>query len=172
MTDPAIVSRWQWRVLNIASLSGKGRASAYCGAEATTHMAFLDFLKKRQQQTVAPKPQQTETAKQMYGREAAVESAAVKPVTPELKAQAARVMTAMDKASHHLQPASAKTASETAGSPAAQLQNQHGQGSAQPALSPTDGANGKTVTQDQVKPLPTPKKPQQTMARQSASWER
>ena len=134
-------------------------------------MAFLDFLKTRQQQTAAPKPQ-TEAAKQMYTREAGQELAAVKPVTPELKAQAARVMTTMDKASYHLQAASSKAAPETAGSPAAQLQNQHGQDKTQAALSPTDGASGKTVTQDQVKPLATPKRPQQVVTRQAPSWDR
>jgi hypothetical protein len=140
-------------------------------------MAFLDFMRGRQakgQQADAQKPQQPkpETAKQMYARETAQQSAAVKPVTSELKAQAARVMATMDKASQHVQSASANAAPGTAGSPAAQLQNQHGQGKTQAALSPTDGASGKTVTQDQVRPLETPKRPQQTTARRPPSWER
>ncbi len=137
-------------------------------------MAFLDFLKKRQQQTTQPKPEQPkpETAKQMYTREAAAESAAVKPISPEIKAQAARVMATMDKASQYAQPPSPRIAPETAGSPAAQLQNQHGQGKTQVALSPTDGASGKTVTQDRVRPLETPSPKQQTVARRPPSWER
>ena len=140
-------------------------------------MAFLDFIKSRmanRQQADAPKPQQSkpETAKQMYTREAAAESAAVKPISPEIKAQAARVMATMDKASQYAQPPSPRIAPETAGSPAAQLQNQHGQGKTQVALSPTDGASGKTVTQDRVRPLETPSPKQQTVARRPPSWER
>lgn len=140
-------------------------------------MAFLDFIKNRMakgRQADAPKPQQSkpETAKQMYTREAAAESAAVKPISPEIKAQAARVMATMDKASQHAPHPSPRIAPETAGSPAAQLQNQHGQGKTQTALSPTDGAAGKTVTQDQVRPLETPKHAQQTVARRPPSWER
>ena len=135
-------------------------------------MAFLDFLKRGQparQQAEAPKP---ETAKQMYTREAAVESAAAKPITPEIKAQADRAMATMKKASQHVPPASPGVSAEAAGSPAAQLQNQHGQGKTQAALSPTDGASGKTVSQDQVRPLETPKPKQQTVARRPPSWER
>lgn len=137
-------------------------------------MAFLDFLKQRQaerQQTQATKPQ-PETAKQMYTREAARDNAAIKPVTPELRAQAARVMSAMDKASYHMQASSAQTAPATAGNPAAQVQNQHGQDRTQAALSPTDGVAGKTVTQDRVKPLETPKPKQQTVPRRPPSMER
>lgn len=133
-------------------------------------MALLDFLKKRRQQTAQPKTQ-PETAKQMYTREAAQQTAA-KPITPEIKAQADRAMATMNKASQHVQAASSAAAPETAESPAAQLQNQHGQGKTQAALSPTDGASGKTVSQDQVRPLETPRKPQQTVARRPPSWER
>ncbi len=137
-------------------------------------MAFLDFLKRGQaarQQAETPKPK-PETAKQMYTREAAGESAAVKPITPEIKAQADRAMATMKKASQHVQPSSPGASAEAAGSPAAQLQNQHAQGKTQAALSPTDGASGKTVSQDQVRPLETPKKPQRTVARRPPSWER
>lgn len=136
-------------------------------------MAFLDFLKQRQasgQQADAPKPQ-TETAKQMYTREAAQRAAAVKPITPEIKQEAERAMTMLSKASQHAS-SSRTVAPEAAGGAAAQRQNQQVQGNAQPALSPTDGMKGKTVGQDEVRPLPTPKREQPTVVRRPPSWER
>ena len=140
-------------------------------------MPFLDFIKNRnvsQQQSVANKPQdqKPETAKEMNSREAAQEKAAEKPITPEIKAQADRAMATINKASQHLQPQPAPAAPD-GGSPAAQLQKQNHQEEAQPALSPTDGAAGKTAAQDKEK---APEKPvsrnPQTVPRRPPSWER
>jgi len=140
-------------------------------------MAFLDFIKNRnvsQQQSVANKPQdqKPETAKEMHSRQAAQEKAAEKPITPEIKAQADRAMATINKASQHLEPQPAPAAPD-GGSPAAHLQKQNHQEKAQPALSPTDGAAGKTAAQDKEK---APEKPvsrtPQTVPRRQPSWER
>jgi hypothetical protein len=138
---------------------------------------FLDFIKNRnvsQQQSVANKPQdqKPETAKEMHSRQAAQEKAAEKPITPEIKAQADRAMATINKASQHLEPQPAPAAPD-GGSPAAHLQKQNHQEKAQPALSPTDGAAGKTAAQDKEK---APEKPvsrtPQTVPRRQPSWER
>ena len=140
-------------------------------------MPFLDFIKNRnvsQQQSVANKPQdqKPETAKEMHSRQAAQEKAAEKPITPEIKAQADRAMATINKASQHLEPQPAPAAPD-GGSPAAHLQKQNHQEKAQPALSPTDGAAGKTAAQDKEK---APEKPvsrtPQTVPRRQPSWER
>ena len=140
-------------------------------------MALLDFIKNRnaaQQQSVANRPQEqnSETAKEMHTRQAAQEKAAERPITPEIKAQADRAMATINKASEHLQPQPAPAAPD-GGSPAAHLQKQNHQENAQPALSPTDGAAGKTAAQDKEK---APEKPvsrtPQTVQRRPPSWER
>ena len=140
-------------------------------------MALLDFIKNRnaaQQQSVANRPQEQkpETAKEMHTRQAAQDKAAERPITPEIKAQADRAMATINKASQHLQPQPAPAAPD-GGSPAAHLQKQNHQDNAQPALSPTDGAAGKTAAQDKEK---APEKPvsrtPQTVQRRPPSWER
>jgi hypothetical protein len=141
-------------------------------------MAFLDFVNNRQgaqQQAVAQKAQEQkpETAKEMYARQDAQHKAASKNITPEIKAQADRAMATMNKASGHAQSPAKRTAPETGSAPQAQLQNQSRQDKAQSALSPTDGAAGKTAIQDKEKaPEKTPQRAPQTMPRRPPSWER
>jgi len=142
-------------------------------------MAFLDFVNNRQaaqQQAVAQKSQEQkpETAKEMYTRQDTQEkTAASKPITPEIKAQADRAMATMNKASEHVQSPAKRTAPETGSAPQAQLQNQSRQDKAQEALSPTDGASGKTAIQGKEKaPDKTPQRAQQTVPRRAPSWER
>jgi hypothetical protein len=142
-------------------------------------MAFLDFVRNRQesqQQSVAQtsREQKPETAKEMYTRQDAQEkTAASKPITPEIKAQADRAMATMNKASEHVQSPAKRTAPETGSAPQAQLQNQSRQDETQEALSPTDGASGKTALQDKEKaPEKAPQRAPQTMPRRPPSWER
>jgi hypothetical protein len=141
-------------------------------------MAFLDFVNNRQaaqQQSVAQtsQEQKPETAKEMYARQDTKEQAAAKPITPEIKAQADRAMATMNKASEHVQSPAKRTAPETGSAPQAQLQNQSRQDKAQEALSPTDGAAGKTAIQGKEKaPEKAPQRAQQTVQRKPPSWER
>lgn len=142
-------------------------------------MAFLDFINNRQesqQRSVAQKSQEQkpETAKEMYARQDAQEkTAASKPITPEIKAQADRAMATMNKASEHVQSPAKRTAPEPGSAPQAQLQNQSRQDKTQESLSPTDGASGKTAIQGKEKaPEKAPQRAQQTVARKAPSWER
>jgi hypothetical protein len=139
-------------------------------------MAFLDFIKNRdasQQQPVADKSQESsQTAKEMYTRQAAQEKAAEKPITPEIKAQADRALATINKASQHLESAARPAAPESGGSPAAQLQKQDHQDKTQKALSPTDSGAGKTPSQENGKaPEKTQGRPS-TLPRPRPSWER
>lgn len=74
-------------------------------------MAFLDFIKNRQRQRDIETPQQPnpQTARELYAQRDAQEKASAKPISPEVKAQADRVMETLDKGSFHLrtEPAAA-----------------------------------------------------------------
>jgi hypothetical protein len=136
-------------------------------------MAFLDFIKNRnQQQPVAEKSQEQkpENAKQMYTREAAEQKAAEKPITPEVKAQADKAMGTMREFQQQGSP-SQPSVSEGS-SPNAHLQKQDYQDKAQHALSPTDGAAGKTASQEKTKAPEKQTERPQTIARRPPSWER
>ena len=67
-------------------------------------MAFLDFIKTRKQQAPGetPQPPNPQTAREMYTQRDAQEKASAKPISPEVKAQADRVMQTLDKGSFHL----------------------------------------------------------------------
>jgi len=137
---------------------------------------FIDWIKSRnaaRQQAVAEKPQERkpETAKEMYTRETAQEKTAQRPITPEIKAQADRAASAIKEGMQR--PSQAEPAApETGGSPTARLQKQDGQEKTQAALSPTDGAAGKTPSQESPKkPEKTTERPK-TIPRTPASWER
>jgi hypothetical protein len=138
-------------------------------------MAFLDFVKNRQQQ---PTPEQNqnqkpETAKEMYSRQSAQDKAEARPITPEIKAKADRAMATMNKASQHVDSQGKTEASESSGSPQAQLQKQHNQDKTQEALSPTDHTAGKTAGQENQKaPEQSTSRASQTVARRPPSWER
>ncbi len=141
-------------------------------------MGFLNWIKDRnaaRQQSVARKPQEQkpENAKEMYTRHDALERALAKPITPEIKAMADRVLATIEKASGQTQLPSATTTPESGGNPAALLQNQHRQDTSQNALSPTDGTAGKTAVEGKKS---APEKPvqrvPQTLPRRPPSWER
>ncbi len=138
-------------------------------------MKFLGWITKgnaARQQSVAEKPQMPETAKEMYSRQEAQEKAAARPITPEIKAQADRALSTINKASQHLQSQSPSQESD-GGSNAGYLQKQDHQGKAQEALSPTDGREGKTAAQDKSKvPDKAVSQIPKTVARRPPSWER
>jgi hypothetical protein len=138
-------------------------------------MAFLDFVRNRQQQPAQEQAQnqKPETAKDMYARQAVQEKADARPITPAIKAQADRALATMNKASQHVDPQSKAGASESSGSPQAQLQKQNNQDKTQEALSPTDNAAAKTALQKTEKaPEQTTQRASQTIARRPPSWER
>lgn len=138
-------------------------------------MRFISWIKNQgKQQSVAEKqqPAKPETAKEMYSRQAAQEMAAERPITPEIKAQADRALSTINKASQHLHSQSAPQAPDGGGN-AAYLQKQDHQGKAQEALSPTDGRAGKSAAQDKDKaPEKTVSQVPKTVARRPPSWER
>lgn len=149
-------------------------------------MSFLDFIKNRQTQQPAAeqqsRQQQPETAKQMYGREAAEEKAAAKPISQISDEQKARV----DKVGADLQkafqtPGTEKSApsSPTDSTDSAQpmRQTMMNQDKAAPSLSPTSAQAGTPATEQestspsqdsQAKSQSRP----QTIARTTPSWER
>ena len=118
-------------------------------------MAFLDFIKNRQEQQPVgeqqSQQQQPETAKQMYSREAVEAKAAEKPVAqiPESDKASARDIGSrveqysQDRAGNAFTGAPAPADSSAA--PQAMRQDANGQDKSAPALSPTDGQVAKTA---------------------------
>ena len=105
----------------------------------------------------------------MSDRQAGQET--TKPITPEIKAQVARVLATVTKATHHLQEGQ-RPESENGGSPTAHLQKQDHQDKAQAALSPTDASAGKTESQEKPKaPQKSAERPP-SLPRTPPSWER
>ena len=148
-------------------------------------MALLDFIKNRHSQQQGgekqSQQQQPETAKQMYGREAAEEKAAAKPISQIPDEQKARV----DKVGADLQKAFQTPGTENAPSSptdstdSAQPMRQPmmNQDKAAPSLSPTSAQAGTPSTEqesaapsqdNQAKSQGRP----QTIARTTPSWER
>jgi hypothetical protein len=114
-------------------------------------MAFLDFIKNRQaeQKSAQQTPkQQPQTAREMYAAKDAQEKTNQKPLTPEIKAQADRVLGRAEQASSFLQSSSAPSSGgETRGEP--MRQKQMNQDKAAPALSPTTEQVGKVAEKGQ-----------------------
>ena len=137
---------------------------------------LIDWIrnhKAARQQSVAEKPleRKPENAKEMYTREAAQKKASEKPITPEIKAQADRAAGAIKEGMQ--QPSQSGPAAPESGSgPTAQLQKQDGQERTQAALSPTDGAAGKTPSQESPKKLGKTTQRPKTIPRTPPSWER
>src|SRR5580658_11228328 len=115
-------------------------------------MAFLDFIKNRQQQSSGEQTQQQkpETAKEKYSREAVQEKANKKPLDQmpaDQQAKAAAVKERMEKATQHMSQNSAAPAAapaDGASSPQPMRQNMTGQDKTAPALSPTSAQRGQT----------------------------
>jgi hypothetical protein len=152
-------------------------------------MAFLDFIRNRQQQSPEQSSQQQkpETAREMYTRQAGEERAGAKPMEQLPQAdrdQAKELGARLDKATQHLRqdaPAQTPSPSDSAGSPEAMRQNMTGQENAAPSLSPTSAQRGTT---EQERPADSPSREDgegarqttqqrpQTIARTTPSWER
>ncbi|HTR34979.1 MAG TPA: hypothetical protein VMH80_03705 [Bryobacteraceae bacterium] len=151
-------------------------------------MAFLVFLKKRQQQTAQPKPQQPkpETAKQMYTREAAQQPRqnALESLSGAERGRLDEIKARIEKATQHAGHDSPAREASVADTPVTQQpmrQNMTAQDKSTPAMSPTSAQAGMTSVESgaSVRPTATPKvqqktsqKPQQTIARPRPSWER
>jgi hypothetical protein len=146
-------------------------------------MAFLDFIKNRQQPSqetsAAPKP---ETAKEMYTRQAEQDRGSVKPVesmAPDQQARVEAVKSNLQKASLHVgTEAPATSAPDATANPQPMRQNMMSQENAAPDMSPTSAqAGGRAVdVEGPSAPSATPSKSQsqapQTVERRPPSWER
>ncbi len=143
-------------------------------------MSLLDFIKNRktQQQSAAPQPR-SETAKQMYTREAGQERPGYKledrmPTEQLGKAKEAKQVgiTGGQDVSEGNAPAPSPTPSGGATNPQPMRQMSMQQDNSAPALSPTTAQMG-TPGRDQDSPSPTPPStPKPTLPRTTPSWER
>jgi hypothetical protein len=150
-------------------------------------MAFLDFIRNRQEQSAdqSSQSQKPETAREMYSREAgqgAPGQRAVGELPESAREQAREIGARLDKATQHLRQDSAapSPAPESTGSPEPMRQSMMGQDNAAPALSPTSAQRG-AVAHEQESPAPSREESQsiardsqrpQTIARPTPSWER
>jgi hypothetical protein len=148
-------------------------------------MAFLDFIKNRQQSAAEQTQQQKpETAKEMYSRQAEQETAGQKPVQqlPDAeKSQARELGARLDKATQHVrQDAAPETPAraDSTSSPEPMRQKMMAQDEQAPALSPTSAQLGQTANEKSPSPATSEKTPEQsqqrpqTIARSTPSWER
>jgi hypothetical protein len=136
-------------------------------------MTFLGFIKNRQAQPSVE--QQSETAKQMYSREAIEDKANRVVATPDQEKRAKEIGNEISKPNQPTQalsPAPIDAPSDQ-GSNTAHLQNQSNQDKTQEALSPTDSATGKTAVQEKSQTQETTTEhAKKTIARPAPSWER
>jgi hypothetical protein len=153
-------------------------------------MALLDFIKNGQQQsaTQSSQNQKSETAKEMYTREAAREKSAVKPMDqmpPDQQGKVEAIREKLQKATQHIQqnaPAQQGAPTDSTARPEPMRQNMVSQDKAAPALSPTSGQAGVTAA---GKSAATPsqdssaksqeksaQRAPQTVPRRQPSWER
>jgi len=149
-------------------------------------MAFLDFIKNRQQQSVEqPTQPKQETAREMYAREAQQDTAGQRSVAqlPDVdKAQARELGERLDKATQSIRQdtGAGPAPADTTGSPEPMRQNMMSQDKSAPDLSPTSAQRG-SVTHEQEASVPSQEESQspvresqrpQTIARPAPSWER
>jgi hypothetical protein len=150
-------------------------------------MAFLDFVKSRQQSQSAEQSQQSkpETAKEMYSREASQEKAGSKSMQqmpPEQQAKVAEISGKLQQATQHMGQTEAPSAGtqDGAASPQPMAQKMASQDKAAPSLSPTSMQAGTRSTEQEApasseatsKAETKSAQQQKTMARPSPSWER
>jgi hypothetical protein len=153
-------------------------------------MAFLDFINNRQGQSPAgeqqAQEQKPETAKQMYAREAAQDTASRKPEPqiPDAEKSKARELGArIDSVAQDAQqkaPAPAQAPEGGTSTPAAERQMMTGQDKAAPALSPTSAQKGTPATEKDASSQDassqskerSQEQTRQTIARRPPSWER
>jgi hypothetical protein len=148
-------------------------------------MAFLDFVKNRQdQQSAQQTEQKPETAKAMYTREDAEGRAAQKPIqqlSDADRSQSKELGARLDKATQHIQqdtqPGAAAPADGT-GSPEPMRQKMTAQDKAAPSLSPTSGQMGTPASEkDATQPSQESPKPEAVKApsmpqHSRGGWER
>ena len=145
-------------------------------------MGFIDFIKNRGGQTLAAEAhsqQQTETAKQMYTREATQEKTAAKSLDQMTAGGKARASEIRDDLQTSIKPARSQESvisspADSNAAPQALRQNMSNQDKTAPSLSPTSEQMGKpSVEQDKAAPSRTKSQERaQTIARPSPSWER
>jgi hypothetical protein len=148
-------------------------------------MAFLDFIRNRQEQSAAQPSQTPETAREMYAREAEQRPTGQRTVgeLPEAaKEQAREIGARLDRATQHLRQDSAATSPspESTGSPEPMRQSMLGQDNAAPALSPTSAQRGAVGHEQESSASSREESPSvakdsqrpQTIARPTPSWER
>jgi hypothetical protein len=157
-------------------------------AEVTV-MAFLDFVKSRQQSQSPEQsqPSKPETAKEMYSREASQSTASAKSMQqmpPEQQAKVTEISGKLQQATQHMgqhteTPSAAPQ--DSASSPQPMAQKMTSQDKAAPNLSPTSMQAG-TRSTEQDAPASSEsssrtesksaQQTQKTMARTPPSWER
>jgi hypothetical protein len=154
-------------------------------------MPFLDFIRNRnasRQQQVAQNTQERkpETARQMYARQGAQETAKLTPLDrlpAEQKAKVDAIKATLEKATQHIGQSvgtPSVSAPDTAGDREAMRQKMAAQDKAAPALTPTGMEAGRTAHDQSRTPAnaPTPKAPEkasprpQTVPRPRPSWQR
>lgn len=151
-------------------------------------MAFLDFVKNRQQSQSAEQSQQSkpETAKEMYSRETSQSTAGAKSMQqmpPEQQAKVAEISGKLQQATQHMGQAEAPSSAPQDGttSPQPMAQKMTSQDKAAPALSPTSMQAGTRSTEQEApasseatskSETKSAQQTQKTMARTSPSWER
>lgn len=151
-------------------------------------MAFLDFVKNRQQSQSADQsqPSKTETAKEMYSREASQGKASAKSMQqmpPEQQAKVTEISGKLQQATQHMGQAEAPAVApqDSTASPQPMRQNMMSQDKAAPSLSPTSAQagtpgteqNAPAASQDTSKSeAKSAQQTAQTMKRTSPSWER
>jgi hypothetical protein len=149
-------------------------------------MAFLDFIRNRQEQSAeqSSQSQKPETAREMYARQAEQGAARQRSVgeLPEAdKTQAREIGARLDKATQYLRQDSEAPAPapDSTGSPEPMRQNMMGQDNAAPDLSPTNAQRGavgheqeqSSAFPEQSSPSSTVERPR-TLPRPTPSWER
>jgi hypothetical protein len=156
-------------------------------AEVTV-MAFLDFVKSRQQSQPPEQsqPSKPETAKEMYSREASQSTASAKSMQqmpPEQQAKVAEISGKLQQATQHMGQAEAPAVApqDSTASPQPMAQKMTSQDKAAPSLSPTSMQVGARSTEQDAPASSEPssktesksaQQTQKTMARPSPSWER
>ncbi len=148
-------------------------------------MGFLSFIKERQtqqpQEEQQSQQQKTETAKQMYSREAVEQAGGTKPVslTPAQEAsakEAAGLFRQGTQATVEVTPAPTPTPGDGASNQQPMKQNMMGQDKEAPALTPTSAQAGRSVSEIGP-PAATPDKPEPSgnnkgRTPEPPSWER
>jgi hypothetical protein len=143
-------------------------------------MAFLDFIKRRNQPAPAeqkPETQAPRTARELYALRDAQEKATANPISPGVKAQADRALERVDKGSFYLRAEASQAQAPTGGSHSEPMrQNQLSQEHVAFLLSPTTAQVGKVAeSPSEGRSKESPEKqasPTQAPSKSRDGWER